>query len=81
MAADWKTQAKTEYEAELYRQTHPYEQWIAENEAEDMEDMEDLPDGKSLKRLKAGAGSPKQSLGAELFHCDHHHRDIPVCIE
>ncbi len=62
MAADWKIQAKTEYEAELYRQTHPYEQWIAENEAED---MEDLPDGKSLKRLKAGAGSPKQSLGAD----------------
>ena len=35
MAADWKTQAKTEYEAELYRQTHPYEQWIAENEPGD----------------------------------------------
>jgi hypothetical protein len=28
------------------------------------EEGEDLPDGKSLKRLKAGAGSPKQSLGA-----------------
>ena len=26
---------------------------------------EDLPDGKSLKRLKAGAGSPEQSPGAE----------------
>ena len=24
-----------------------------------------MPDGKSMKRLKAGAGSPKQSLGAE----------------
>ncbi|MBR3517081.1 MAG: glycosyltransferase [Lachnospiraceae bacterium] len=35
MAADWKTQAKTEYEAELYRQTHPYEQWIADNEPGD----------------------------------------------
>ncbi|MCR5128991.1 MAG: glycosyltransferase, partial [Lachnospiraceae bacterium] len=38
MVADWKTQAKTEYEAELYRQTHPYEQWIADNEAEDRAD-------------------------------------------
>ncbi|MBR3103209.1 MAG: glycosyltransferase [Lachnospiraceae bacterium] len=45
MAADWKTQAKTEYEAELYRQTHPYEQWIAENEAEDMEDLPEPGDG------------------------------------
>ena len=26
---------------------------------------EDLPDGKSLKRLKAGAGSPGLSPGAE----------------
>ncbi len=30
---------------------------------------EDLPAGKSLKRLKAGAGSPKQSLGAEIMVC------------
>ncbi len=30
---------------------------------------EDLPDGKSLKRLKAGAGSPKQSLGADIMVC------------
>ena len=28
----------------------------------------DLPGGKSLKRLKAGAGSPKQSLGAEEYN-------------
>ena len=30
---------------------------------------EDLPAGKSLKRLKAGAGSPKQSLEAEIMVC------------
>jgi 23S rRNA (uracil1939-C5)-methyltransferase len=30
---------------------------------------EDLPGGKSLKRLKAGAGSPKQSLGADIMVC------------
>ena len=35
---DRKSTAKAEYEAELYRQTHPYEQWIAENEKENRGD-------------------------------------------
>ena len=39
---DRKSTAKAEYEAELYRQTHPYEQWIAENEKENRGDG---PDG------------------------------------
>ena len=39
-------------------------QYLIETEEEDEE--EDLPDGKSLKRLKAGAGSLKQSLRADM---------------
>ena len=36
-----ETDYKKEYEAEVWRQTHPYEQWIAENE----KNHEDRPHG------------------------------------
>lgn len=45
-----ETDYKKEYEAEVWRQTHPYEQWIAENE-KTMRTVPMVPD-ENIKKVR-----------------------------
>ncbi|MBR5421867.1 MAG: WYL domain-containing protein [Lachnospiraceae bacterium] len=68
----WNTKKELELKREELYEVSPWAlMWDDENYyliAHVEEEKEDLPDGKPLKRLKAGAGSPERSSGAEIKH-------------